>query len=161
MYRRYTQVNQMGVSHSQTRRNRIKNVLIFLLIAALIAGAVIAIPLFQRANEQRELWIRRIQNEASEAVNQAPALSRNAGADSAAILARIRSNLYAIRVINDLSMAQDGVTGRFLEDETMATLQSSVDNYLSYLTRGMDTGEYQTNLQNNLNALQAQVSDLK
>ena len=36
MYRRYSQVNEVSVPVSQTRRNRIKNVLILLLLAAVI-----------------------------------------------------------------------------------------------------------------------------
>ena len=37
-------------------------------------------------------------------------------------------------------------------------MQASIDNYLQFLTTGMDTGEYQTNLQNSLAALQVQIN---
>ena len=43
----------------------------------------------------------------------------------------------------------------------MTSIQSSIDNYLAFLTTGMDTGEYQTNLQNSLNELQVEISALE
>ena len=88
-------------------------------------------------------------------------LSRNAGANSAAILAQIRSNIYTIGVINDISIGQEGANGRLIQEEQITTLQSAIDNYLAFLTTGMDTGEYQTNLQNSLNELQVIISALE
>ena len=37
--------------------------------------------------------------------------------------------------------------GTLVEDERILTLQNTVDRYLTYITTGMDTGEYQTGLQ--------------
>ena len=42
----------------------------------------------------------------------------------------------------------------------LSTLQSSIDNYLAFLTTGMDTGEYQTNLQTALEELQEMLNVL-
>jgi len=161
MYRRYSQVNENAMSVSQVRRNRTKNVLILVLAAAVVAVTVVAVPAVQRQRSERELYIRRMQSEIGDAVRQATSLSRNAGADSAAILARIRSNVYAIRVINEMRIGQEGAGGRLLPEEELATLQSSIDNYLSFLTTGMDTGEYQTNLQTDLNGMQALINALE
>ena len=86
-------------------------------------------------------------------------LSRNAGADSASILARIRSNLYAIRTVSDLNTARSGEI--LVQEDRILTLQNTVDRYLTYLTTGMDTGEYQTNLQIALEDLQAELNALK
>ncbi len=161
MYRRYSQVNTNTVPVNQIRRNRIKNILILFLLAALVALAVVSIPAMRKQNSARDLYIQRMQTEVGEAVRQTTTLSRNAGADSAAILARIRSNIYAIRIINELNIAQEGASGRLLQEETLSTLQSSIDNYLTFLTTGMDTGEYQTNLQNEINSLQATINALR
>ncbi len=161
MYRRYSQVNTNTVPVNQVRRNRLKNILILFLLAALIALAVVSIPAMRKQNSARDLYIQRMQTEVGEAVRQTTTLSRNAGADSAAILARIRSNLYAIRIINELNIAQEGASGRLLQEETLTTLQSAIDNYLTFLTTGMDTGEYQTNLQNEINSLQATINALR
>ncbi len=159
MYRRYSQGNETPVSRTQTNRSRLKNVVILLLLAALAAACVLGIPAVQRQKEERALLIQRMQGDCDEAVRQTTALSRNAGADSTAILAKIRSSVYAIRLANSLNSAFGNA--QLLQDEQILAVQESVDRYISYLTRGMDTGEYQTNLQNELTALQEQINSLE
>ena len=150
MYRRYSQTGNGGVPLSQVNRNRIKNVLILLLIAAVAALLVISLPMMRNRDNARALYIQTVQKECKEAYSDTATLSRTAGADSPAILSRVRSNVHAIRTVNNLS-ASDG--GRLVEDERLLTLQNMVDKYLQYLTTGMDTGEYTTNLQNALQEL--------
>ena len=161
MYRRYSQVNEVSMPVSQTRRNRIKNVLILILLAAVITLAAIAMPAVQSRTSARGLFIQRMQNEISSATRLTTSLSRNAGASSAAILAQIRSNIYAITTSNELSMGMEGASGRLIQEEELTSLLSFIDRYLSFLTTGMDTGEYQTNLQNSLDALQIQINGLE
>ena len=103
--------------------------------------------------------MQRIQSECSEAIRQTSTLSRNAGADSAAILAKIRSNVYAIRVINALGNSSG--FGFLVSEESVMTIQNLVDRYLSYITTGMDTGEYQTSLQNALSELQGTLNQIQ
>ncbi len=159
MYRRYSQTGDGGMPLSQVNRNRIKNLIILVLIAALAVLLVISVPLMQNRGETRALFIQKIQTECDDAVRQTTSLSRNAGADSAAILARIRCNIYSIRTLNTMSANAGG--GQLLEDERLLTLQNTVDRYLSFLTTGMDTGEYQTSLQTSLTELQGIVENLK
>ena len=161
MYRRYSQVNQTAAPLGQTRRNRIKNILILLLVAALIAVTSVAMPAVRNRNNARGLFIQRMQNEIATAIRLTTSLSRNAGANSAAILAQIRSNVYAIGVLNEVRIGEEGAGGRLLQEDQVTSLQSYIDNYLSFLTTGMDTGEYQTNLQNSLETLQVQISALE
>ena len=144
MYRRYSQVNETSMPVSQTRRNRIKNVVILVLVAATITMTAIALPALQSRSNARSLFIQRVQNEISTAARMATSLSRNAGASSAAILAQIRSNIYAISTVNELSVGLEGASSRLLPEDQLTSLQSSIDNYLAFLTTGMDTGEYQT-----------------
>ena len=158
MYRRYSQTGDGSMPLSQVKRNRIRNIVILLLTAALIALLVISLPLMRNQGETRSLYIRKIQAECDEAVRQTSTLSRNAGADSAANLAKIRCNIYAIRTMNTLT-ADNG--GQLLEDERLVTLQNTVDRYLDFLTTGMDTGEYATTLQNSFAELQQIVDGLK
>ena len=158
MYRRYSQMGDGSMPLSQVNRNRIKNIIIFLLIIALGVVMFISIPLMNTRSETRALYIRKIQAECDDAARQTSSLSRNAGADSAAILARIRCNIYAIRTLNTMSASAG--EGQFLEDERLLTLQNTVDRYLSFLTTGMDTGEYQTSLQTALGELQEIVGNL-
>lgn len=158
MYRRYSQTGDGAVSMTQLTRNRIKNGIILLLIIATAAAFAFALPVLRKQNDTRRLYIQRIQSESAEAVRQTSGLSRNAGADSAAILARVRCNVYAIRTINSTNSAAGN--GLLLDEERLTTLLNTIDRYLSFLTTGMDTGEYQTSLQTALNELQGIVSNL-
>ena len=158
MYRRYSQANGNTISPSQLKQNRIRDLLILVLAGALIASLVIGIPAVSQRSSGRSIYIQRMRAECEDAVRQAAMLSRNAGADSASILARIRSNLYAIRVINSVCNAQQNEN--LVSDDRVLTLQNTVDQYLTYLTTGMDTGEYQTTLQNALEELQEAVMTL-
>ena len=158
MYRRYSQSNGNNVSLSQLKRNRLKDLLILLLILSLAASLFFGIPAIRQRGDSRALYIQRIQTECDEAIRQTSALSRNAGADSASIMAKIRCNLYAIRMLNSLNNAQSG--GLLVSEDQIVTLQNIVDRYLNYLTTGMDTGEYQTNLQMALEELQNVLNTL-
>jgi len=158
MYRRYSQANGTGLSMSQMKRSRIRDLVILVLAGLLVASLVLGIPAMLKQTDVRTLYIQRIQAECDDAIRLTSTLSRNAGADSASILARIRSSLYAIRMISNLNAAEGG--GPLVEDERILTLQNTVDRYLTYLTTGMDTGEYQTGLQTSLEELQETLSGL-
>ena len=159
MYRRYSQANGNGASLSQMKRSRLKDLLILVLVGMVIAALVIGIPALRQNNETRSLYIQKIQAECDEAIRLTATLSRNAGADSASILARIRSSLYAIRMISSLNASKFG--GELVSEDRILTLQNTVDRYLTYLTTGMDTGEYQTTLQTAMEELQEELSTLK
>ena len=159
MYRRYSQAGDGSMSFSQINRNRVKNIIILLLVIAIGVLLYISIPLMRNRDDSRELYIQRMQTECEDAVRQTASLSRNAGADSAAILARIRSSIYAIRTMNSVYTSTGGHL--LVEEERLVTLLNTVDRYMSFLTTGMDTGEYQTNLQNALGELQGLLSPLR
>ena len=145
MYRHYSQRNGDGLSLTQMKRNRIKDIVILLLIAAVIAMAVFLIPLLHQKNEERETYIHRFQVEAEEASRLTTSLSRTAGADSAAILAKIRSNVYAIRKLNEHYRSQQG--NPLLSDTDLQEIINMIDRYIASLTTGINTGTYQTDLQ--------------
>ena len=159
MYRRYSQMGDGSMPLSQVNRNRIKNILILILIIALAVMLVISLPLIKSRDNSRGYFIQQIQKECDDALKETYTLSRTAGADSAAVLSRVRSNIHAIRVVNDLSGAETG--RKMLEDERLMTLQNMVDQHLQYLTTGMDTGGYTTNLQTALLELQEIVNNLE
>ena len=158
MYRRYSQMGDGSMPLSQVNRNRLKNILILLLVIAVAILLFISIPLIKNRDETRTLYIQKIQAECDEALRLTSTLSRNAGADSAAILSKIRSNIYTIRTLNTMSGANGG--RQLMEDERLLTIQNTVDRYLSFLTTGMDTAQYQTTLQTSLTELQELVSHL-
>ncbi len=130
MYRRYSQTGEGNINLSQAKRNRIRNVIVILLVAALAATLIITLPVMQNQNETRSLFIQKIQAEVDEALRQTATLSRNAGADSAAILSKIRSNIYAVRMLNTVNSASGG--RMLLEEDRLTSLQNMVDRYLAY-----------------------------
>lgn len=151
MYRRYSQRNGDGLSLTQMKRNRIKDIVILLLAAAVIAMAVFMIPTIKGQNEEREIYIHRFQMEAEEASRQTNSLSRTAGADSASILAKIRSNIYAVKKLNEHYSSQHGVP--LLAEADLQEMVNMVDRYLAALTTGITTGTYQTDLQATIDQL--------
>ena len=158
MYRRYSQVNGEGVSLSQMKRNRIRDIVILLLAAGLATLAVFAVPAFQYRADERAILVQKMQSECGKALNITSVLSRTGGQDSYQRLAEIRSYLYSIRTMNEVYRSQ--TLDSLLPDEEIQTLLSMVDNYLQYLNKGMDTGEYQTSLQNTLTNLQTELGGL-
>ena len=159
MYRRYSQMGDGSMPLSQVNRNRIKNILIMLLLIALAVLLVISLPLMKSRESSRANYIQQIQKECREASNDSSSLSRTAGADSAATLSRIRSNIHTMRTLNSMSNAEGN--GQLVENDKLISLQNMVDQYLQYLTTGMDTGNYTTNLQTALNELQVILGELE
>ena len=158
MYRRYSQVGDGSMPLSQVNRNRIRNIIIIVLLAALAALLVISVPLIRNQENTRTLYIQQIQHECQDAYSDTITLSRTAGADSAAILSRVRSNIHAVRIVNNLNSAEGN--RMLLADERLLTMQNMVDRHLQYLTTGMDTGEYTTSLQTALAELLEIVGNL-
>ena len=159
MYRRYSQVGDGSMPLSQINRNRIKNIVIFLLLIALGALLVISLPKIKNQDEAQSLFILQMQRECKEALDETTTLSRTGGASSAMDLGRIRCNIYAIRMINSLSSS----TGqRLLDDENaLVTLLNLVDRYQQGLLEGgTNTGEMTTSLQNALTQLQETLNNL-
>lgn len=158
MYRRYSQVGDGSMPLSQVNRNRIKNIIIFLLLAALAALLVISLPLMRRQDDTHILYIEQIQRECRTALDETSTLSRTGGATSAIDLAKIRCNIHAIRTINNLS-ASGG--RRLIDDNILITILNLVDRYQQGLIEGgTTTGEYTTSLQTSLGELQDIVSSL-
>ncbi len=159
MYRRYSQVGDGAMPLSQVNRNRIKNIIILLLIVALTVLLIISLPLIRNKGNVRTQYIQQLRRECQEAYNNTQTLSRTAGADSAEILASVRSNIHAMRVVNNLSGA--GGNGYLVDDGRLSSLIGTVEEYLGILTTGMETGQYVTSLSTSLADLQAAISNLE
>ena len=159
MYRHYSQVGDGNMSLSQINRNRIRNIIILLLLAAVVALLVLSIPMIQGKNNTHKLYIQQMQKECKEAYADSSSLSRTAGADSAAILARVRSNIHAMRVINNLNSTESGQP--FVADEKLQSMLNTADRFLGILSTGMDTGEQATALQTALLELQEILGNLE
>ena len=162
MYRRYSQTGDGSMPLSQINRNRVKNIIILVLIIALAALLIISLPLMTNRGETHSLFIQKIQEECDEALRQANVLSRTGGAASSSDLSKIRCNIHAIRSINSLSQA----SGRMLlDDNNLMTILNLVDRYQEQLNQGgqkiINPGEYTTSIQNAIIELQEAASSLE
>lgn len=155
MYRRYSQVGDGNLSLSQINRNRARNILIILLLAAVAALLAISIPLLVNRSNTRTQYIQQIRKECKEAMTDTTMISRTAGADSAALLSRVRSNIHAMRVVNSLNSQP------MVEDAKLQAMQNTVDNFIAGLSTGMDTGRYATELLTALAEMQEIVGSLE
>ena len=159
MYRRYSQVGDGSMPLSQVNHNRIKNIIILLLLAALAALLVISLPKIKNQDEAHTIYLMQMKKECREALDQTTTLSRTGGASSALDLGRIRCNIYAMRMINSLSSSTGS---RMLDDDNaLVTLLNLVDRYQQGLLEGgTNTGEYTTTLQTGLLELQEKLANL-
>lgn len=153
MYRRYSRDSVSGLSVDQRKTLRIKNILILILVVIIAVLCIFGIPALQQKSDNHTLFVQRMRSECDEAIRHTNTLSRNAGADSAGLLAKIRSNVYAMDVINTLSINQDGNAGVLVSTGDLSSILTLIDQYQSVLITGMATGEQQTALLNQLDAI--------
>ena len=139
---------------------RIKTIVIVLLLIALIGGAVVAVPALQYRSNANDLFVRRMASECGEAVTLAGTLSRTAGTSSYDTLARVRARVYAMELMNSLSVNLNGSSGTIVSSEWFTSLTNQLDNYGTQLITGMSTGDLATTLQTDLSTLHAQLQTL-
>lgn len=87
-------------------------------------------------------------------------LSRTASSSSAATVGKIRADVHAIDVINQMKMLQDGTNHAYVSTELISRIYTILDAYSNQLITGMSTMEEQTNLSAALQELSAALSGL-
>lgn len=129
-----------------------------LIIGVLLLG-VFGIPAITFRSQSENTFINRMLTECDDALTLAGNLSRNGGADSAATLGRIRSDIHAIDVINDMRSTLGG--GHYVEPYVFTNLYSIIDSYSANLRLGNVTMQNLTDLVQALEALQATLNGLR
>lgn len=140
---------------------RARDVLILLLIAAVIVLAVLGAQAMAYRANAHELLVKRIQTECGDALTLTASLSRTAGANSSATLGRIRSHVYAMDTLNQLNVGLEGGNHFFVDESAFTALYSVLDDYANKLITGMVTGDLQTALTEQLNALMTLLGELR
>ena len=162
MYHRYTSRSDgMQPSAAPRLRERIRNILLMVLLAACILLAVFGGRAMSFQADAHTTFIRRMQTECNDALSLTASLSRTAGANSAATLGRIRSHLYAMDTINQLNVGLQGAGGYLVSNDVFTDLYAVLDVYSDKLITGMQTGDLQTELTTSLNNLSVLVSSLE
>lgn len=140
-------------------RERVRNVLILVLVLAVAAMAVLGGQAFAYRSETRALFVATMQTECNEALSLTNSLSRTAGANSSTTLGRIRANVHTMDNLNELHARLEG--GRYyVPTEKISNLYTILDNYSNRLITGLNTGDLQGQLQAALEELQGLISKL-
>lgn len=152
MYQRYTSRSHAGLQSSgRSLTNRIRNIMLLVLMIAVIVLAIVGGRAMRYQSEAHNTYVRRIQTECNSALTLTPSLSRTAGASTAATLSKIRSYVYAMDTINQLSMGQNGKY--LVPTDNFTSLYNIIDEYYNRLITGMVTSEQQTQLSSALSDL--------
>lgn len=159
MYKHYTSRSGGMQSGGNVMMNRIRNIVMLVLVLAVILLAVFGGRAISYQAESHTTFVRRVQTECNDALSLTSALSRTAGASSSATLGKIRSHVYAMDTINQLNMGLDGTY--LVGNDVFTNLYAIIDDYSNRLITGMVTGDQQTALTNALTDLVTTVSVLE
>ena len=139
-----------GPEHS--RFDRIRSAMLILLTVALIGVGIAGGQAIAFRAKAGDTLVARMVTECNEAVNQVNTLSRYGGSDSAVLVGKIRASIHAMDVANELYASYYG--GPVVHQGAFTSLYNTIDSYMAKLKNGTTTMEEQTNLINDLTALQ-------
>jgi len=132
--------------------------LLVLLIAVVLLGIFGGRALVYQGKSEMT-FINRMLTECDEAISTTGSLSRSGGAESAAILGRIRANIRAIDTINEVRNTVAG-SGYFVPPYVFTELYGVIDSYSNNLKLGNVTIENLTDLNNGLTSLRDMLAEL-
>ena len=131
--------------------------IVMLILVALAAVSVTTVAKLSSVNSRN---IAMMQEQCRDAVALSTTLSRTASSSSAATVGKIRADVHAIDVINQMKMLQDGTNHAYVSTELISRIYTILDAYSNQLITGMSTMEEQTNLSAALQELSAALSGL-
>lgn len=152
-----------GSAHTPARilGGRLRSVLLVVLLAAVVVLGVFGGRAILYQSKCEPAFISRMRTECDSAITTTNSLSRSGGAESAAILGRIRANIHAIDVVNEINNTVEGGDGYFVPTSVFTNLYAIIDSYSNNLKLGNTTIEDQNNLVNALASLSTLLSELK
>lgn len=160
MRNRYMADKQGVVAGNITPAGRKRGIVLLVLAALLIVSLVLNVTLVWQASSTGSRNVAMIQEQCKDAVALCTTLSRTARSSSAGILGKIRADVHAIDVINQMQMSRGGVQSAYVSDELIQRIYTILDGYSNQLITGMSTMEEQTNLSSVLQELSLAVAGL-
>lgn len=160
MRNRYMADKQGVVAGNITPAGRKRGIVLLVLAALLIVSLVLNVTLVWQASSTGNRNVAMIQEQCKDAVALCTTLSRTASSSSAGILGKIRADVHAIDVINQMQMSRGGVQSAYVSDELIQRIYTILDGYSNQLITGMSTMEEQTNLSSVLQELSLAVAGL-
>lgn len=157
MYR-YNSNRLRAPARNPKAREMLKTILIVLLLIAVAFLSIRGIPAIRFQGDARALYLRRVQTECTRAMELSTTLSRTGGTNVGTV-AKIRSAIYAMETVNDLSNATGA--GYLVQEDWFTALYEDVEAYSNKTIAGMTTADEQTMLYNSLKVLNEQLQQIK
>lgn len=129
------------------------------LLIALVGLAIFGVPAITYRTRSEGTFVNRMLTECGDALTLANSLSRSGGAESAATLGRIRSDIHAIDTVNEVRNTLGG--GYYVPPYVFTNLYSIIDSYSNNLKLGNVTMQNLTDLVKGLEELQGMLVELK
>lgn len=148
-----------GQTGASVMRERVRNILVAVLILVIVALGVTGGRAIAYRSSARGLFVSTLQTECDTALGHCSTLSRTGGANSSAMLGRIRASVYAMDMANQYNGILEGGR-RLVPDDRFTALYDILDQYANRLLTGMNTGDMQGELQAALEELQTLVAAL-
>ena len=138
-----------------------RGIVMLILLALVVALAAVSVTTVAKLSSVNSRNIAMMQEQCRDAVALSTTLSRTASSSSAATVGKIRADVHAIDVINQMKMLQDGTNHAYVSTELISRIYTILDAYSNQLIiTGMSTMEEQTNLSAALQELSAALSGL-
>lgn len=129
------------------------------LLIALGAMLIFGMPALSYKGQSEGTFTKRMMAECDDALTLANNLSRNGAADSYATLGRIRSDIHAVNVINEVHNTIAG--SYYVQPYVFTNIFSIIDSYNNNLKLGNVTMQNLTDLVNSLNELRVMLEALQ
>ncbi len=142
-------------------RHMLHTILTIALAISLVVLLISSTPAMNFQKDYRSITVERIQKECDTALTYSRYLSRTASSNSNAQLAVVRSSIYTIQVLNETFASLNGGGAYLLDTSLTNNILTTLENYYARLTTGNNTSDQQTELTNELEALQQAAIDLK
>ena len=137
-----------------------RGIVMLILLVLTVVLAVVSATATAKLSSVNSRNIAMMQEQCRDAVALSNTLSRTASSSSAATVGKIRADVHAIDVINQMKMLQDGTNHAYDSTELISRIYSVLDSYSNQLIAGMSTMEEQTNLSAVLQELSEALSGL-
>ena len=140
---------------------RLRAILLAALAAALAVSLAFGLPAITARTNTHSFIVNRMATECKAAFDVSQTLSLTASTNSYEKLARIRSYVYGMDMLNNVDGVMGGARGQLLDENEFVVLYSLIEAYNNQLITGMNTSSYVTDLQNRLAALYDKVQALQ
>lgn len=137
-----------------------RGIVMLILLALVVVLAVVCTTTTVKLSGVNSRNIATMQEQCRDAVALAATLSRTASSSSAGILGKIRADVHAVDVINQMKIMQDGANRAYVSTELISRIYTILDGYSNQLITGMSTMEEQTNLSAVLQELSTALAGL-